>query len=110
MEGFSKRFVELMYASGLFEDEEKPWKGVSYTDGSEIFDVQVNSFRNWCVKDMAPRKSEELFRVISTTLYEMGMTKKMIAECANYVCAYVAYGVVTEQSKMVMNYRYSKNG
>lgn len=104
MNGFSKRFVELMEVSGFFDDKEKPWRGISYTEGSEIFEVTVNSFRNWCVKDIVPRKTEDLLRVVSKTMHNMGIS----VEFVNHVCAYVVYGVVTEQSERVMKHNDNK--
>lgn len=62
--GFSARFIQLL------DTAEFPKKG-RYSVGAEQFDVSVNTFRSWCLRDKPPRKYGVLHYVVEQLLSKL---------------------------------------
>jgi hypothetical protein len=97
MKGFSKRFVKLVVESGLLLDMDKPLSKISYTKGSKVFGVSINTFRNWCVKDVPPRKSEYLQDIVKEIMVCFDVHESELDIVVNHACAYLLFGVKTDR-------------
>lgn len=79
--GFSERF-------NIFLDQLEMPKKSRYTEGSQITGSSISTFRNWCTKDMAPRKYEDLNKVVKALC-----SKKNIRMNHQYVSAWLFTGL-----------------
>ena len=86
VKGFSKRF-------SMFLDVcEFPTQG-RYTWGSKVCTVSINTFRNWCRFDMAPRSIADLPAYVEQLLTHQGFFRLATMDA---ICAWLVFDICTK--------------
>src|SRR5690606_15804608 len=62
--GFSDRFTQLLDLAQVSKMNRYSW-------GHKRYNVAVNTFKNWCVNDMPPRRYRDLVEVVTDLLGQM---------------------------------------